>query len=62
MLSVSRNVAKSLVTKGVQAQSKAAMSTIVLPDLAFDYGALEPVVRNDALIINAITVTYYPVR
>jgi hypothetical protein len=49
MLSIIRNVAKTSATKVVQMQSKAAMSTIVLPDLAFDYGALEPVVRYNVL-------------
>lgn len=49
MMSVVRNVAK----RGVQMQNKAAMSTIVLPDLTFDYGALEPVV---SLIENKLTI------
>ena len=41
---------------GAQLQQKSAMSTIILPDLAFDYGALEPVVRSYA---NSLTITKF---
>ena len=45
MISTIKRTAQIAVQKGAQIQNRSAMSTIVLPDLKFDYGALEPVVR-----------------
>jgi hypothetical protein len=40
-----KRTAQIAFQKGAKIQNRSAMSTIVLPDLKFDYGALEPVVR-----------------
>ena len=45
MFASMRRIPQAAVQRGVSMQKTSAMSTIVLPDLTFDYGALEPIVR-----------------
>ena len=49
MISSIRNVSRGVVRRGASLKQQCAMSTIVLPDLTFEYSHLEPVVR---LILN----------
>ena len=45
MISTIKRVSRTVVQRGALLQNQSALSTIVLPDLTFDYGALEPVVQ-----------------
>ena len=50
MIGSIKRVSQVVVQRGTQIQNKASMSSIVLPDLSFDYGALEPVVSPSAAL------------
>ena len=52
MIGSIRYVSRGIVSRGASLKQMSAMSTIVLPDLTFEYSHLEPVVHLTATFLN----------